>query len=472
MYSNQYKWIQIAQITLDCIISIASFILAGILRFANFQTFIDTISFKEFVLVIIIGSIISFVASGMYRNFFKRGYFHEFNRVFIYSFIIILLLPLYYFITKNDMALPRLTLLYFFIINLILIYITHIIIKKVYRIYMHGSRAWKLLVVVDSDSLDSTCWNIQNSSLKDRVTGVFVLDHQVEHPASLNGIPLITPPNTIIDYIIQNPMDEVLLSIVESRYVSDEIQTLRNQIVQSGTMFSLRLWPIIKDEPYVFRLTEFGNDYIMSFSDRKYNYLLILCKRIMDVIGSIIGLLITAVLSIFLIPAILIDSPGPVFFKQKRVGRNGRIFTIFKFRSMYKDAEDRKAALLENNEMKGLLFKIEDDPRITKVGKFIRKASLDEFPQFLNVLKGDMSLVGTRPPTLDEYKQYTYTQKKRLCFRPGITGIWQTSGRNNITDFNDVLQMDLKYIRDWSIYLDIKILLKTVLVVLLRKGAH
>ena len=472
MYSNQHKWIQIAQMTMDCVISILAFILAGIVRFKGLNPFVNTISFKEILLVIIIGSCISFVVCRMQKAFFQRGYFQELYRVFIYSILIILLISLYSFLTKNTIALSRLTLVYFFFINLVMVYSTHILVKKAYHIYKQGSKAWKLMVIADSDSVASTCRNIQNSNLKDRVTGIYILDNQIVDASILNGIPLITPSSTIIEYIIQTPMDEVLLSIVESRYISDEIQTLRNQLIQSGTMFSLRLWPVMKYEPYVLRLAEFGSDYILSFSDRKYNYALILCKRIMDIIGGVIGSLITVVLSIFLIPVILIDSPGPVFFKQKRVGRNGRVFTILKFRSMYKDAEERKAELMEKNKMKGLLFKIDDDPRTTRVGKFIRKTSLDEFPQFFNVLKGNMSLVGTRPPTLDEYKHYSYTQKKRLCFWPGITGIWQTSGRNNITNFDDVLQMDLQYIRDWSIYLDIKILLKTVLVVLLRKGAH
>ena len=127
--------------------------------------------------------------------------------------------------------------------------------------------------------------------------------------------------------------------------------------------------------------------------------------------------------------------------------------------------------MMKQNKMQGLLFKMDNDPRITKVGKFIRKTSLDEFPQFFNVLKGDMSLVGTRPPTVDEFKQYSFEEKKRLCFRPGITGIWQTSGRNNITDFHDVLEMDLRYIKQWSIYLDVKLILKTLVVALFGKGA-
>ena len=138
---------------------------------------------------------------------------------------------------------------------------------------------------------------------------------------------------------------------------------------------------------------------------------------------------------------------------------------------MYADAEKRKQELMSKNEMNGLMFKMTDDPRITKVGKFIRKTSIDELPQFFNVLKGDMSLVGTRPPTLDEYNQYESHHKRRLSMKPGITGMWQVSGRSNIEDFEDVVKLDVAYIDHWSIWLDIKILLKTVLVVFGHVGA-
>ena len=138
---------------------------------------------------------------------------------------------------------------------------------------------------------------------------------------------------------------------------------------------------------------------------------------------------------------------------------------------MYMDAEERKRELMEKNEMNGLMFKIKDDPRITKIGRFIRKTSIDEFPQFFNVLKGDMSLVGIRPPTVDEFEQYEEHHKRRLSLKPGITGMWQVSGRSDIQDFEDVVRMDLEYIDNWSVWLDIKILIQTVFVVFSHKGA-
>lgn len=194
-------------------------------------------------------------------------------------------------------------------------------------------------------------------------------------------------------------------------------------------------------------------------------------KRVIDIMGACVGILITGLISIVIVPLIKLDSKGPVFFKQDRVGVNGRIFKLYKFRSMTVDAEQKKAELAAQNEMNGNMFKMKNDPRVTKVGKFLRATSLDEFPQFFNVLKGNMSLVGTRPPTVDEVQGYQNWHRKRISIKPGITGMWQVSGRSEITDFDEIVGLDIQYIRNWNFFLDIKILFKTVWVMLARKGA-
>ena len=198
-----------------------------------------------------------------------------------------------------------------------------------------------------------------------------------------------------------------------------------------------------------------------------YHYI----KRGIDIILSGMAIVILSPLLLFLCIAIKLDTPGPILFKQKRVGKNGRYFSIYKIRSMYQDAEARKAELMEKNEMKGFMFKMTDDPSITKVGKFIRSTSIDELPQFWNVLKGDMSLVGTRPPTVDEFNQYEAHHKRRLSMKPGLTGLWQVSGRSNIEDFEEVVRLDCEYIDNWSIQLDIQIILKTIVVIFKKVGS-
>lgn len=199
----------------------------------------------------------------------------------------------------------------------------------------------------------------------------------------------------------------------------------------------------------------------------------LLVKRLMDIAGGLVGCIFTGIIYIFIAPIMKVKSPGPVFFSQVRMGKNGKPFKIYKFRSMYMDAEERKKELMEKNNIKdGLMFKMDDDPRIIKgIGHFIRKTSLDEFPQFWNILKGDMSLVGTRPPTMDEWDKYELHHRRRLAIKPGLTGMWQVSGRSEITDFEEVVELDTKYIEQWSIGLDIKILFKTVTVVFTGSGA-
>ncbi|PFR30845.1 multidrug MFS transporter [Bacillus cereus] len=189
-------------------------------------------------------------------------------------------------------------------------------------------------------------------------------------------------------------------------------------------------------------------------------------KRLMDIVGALCGLILLS--PIFLIVALLIkleDPKGPIFFKQIRVGKNEKEFGMYKFRSMVTDAEERLKDLLEHNEVSGAMFKMKEDPRVTKIGKFIRKTSIDELPQLLNVLKGDMSLVGPRPPLPREVKEYTSYDKQRLLVTPGCTGLWQVTERNSV-GFKEMVELDLEYIRNRSVFYDIKIVLKTVKVLL------
>ena len=194
-------------------------------------------------------------------------------------------------------------------------------------------------------------------------------------------------------------------------------------------------------------------------------------KRCLDIVGACVGLAFASCLFPFVALAIKLESPGPLFFGQTRVRENGRTFTCWKFRSMFQDAEARKQELMHLNEMEGAIFKIKNDPRVTRVGAFLRKTSLDELPQFWNVLTGEMSLVGTRPPTPNEVEGYQNWQRKRICMKPGITGLWQVSGRNSVTDFDEVVRLDLEYIDTWSLATDLRLILRTLKVVFLREGA-
>ena len=207
-------------------------------------------------------------------------------------------------------------------------------------------------------------------------------------------------------------------------------------------------------------------------------------KRALDILGGIVGSLAALIIMAIVGPKIKKASPGPILFTQERIGQNGKRFKMYKIRSMYLDAEARKAELMKQNRVSdGMMFKLDFDPRIignevlpdgshkTGIGEFIRNTSLDEFPQFFNVLMGQMSLVGTRPPTVDEWEKYEYHHRARLTIKPGLTGMWQVSGRSGITDFEEVVKLDTEYINNWSLGLDIRILLKTIVSVIKRDGA-
>lgn len=210
----------------------------------------------------------------------------------------------------------------------------------------------------------------------------------------------------------------------------------------------------------------------LSKEDVNQKQLYLLAKRLIDIVGSLIGLVF--LMPLFLIIAFAIkkeEKEGPVFFSQIRVGKNEKKFKMYKFRSMCVDAENKLTGLLKYNEVEGAMFKIKDDPRVTKIGYFIRKTSIDELPQLWNVLRGDMSLVGPRPPLTREVAKYTAYDKQRLLVKPGCTGVWQISGRNNI-GFYDMVDMDIKYIKNLSIFKDIKIILKTVYIMIKPNGAY
>ncbi len=298
--------------------------------------------------------------------------------------------------------------------------------------------------------------------------GLTVVDH----------VPVVGSQDDFMDWVKSVPLDEVYVNVPSS--YTEEMMPFINEMESMGLDVHMNV-PILElylsdgraGTPHIQKeLETVAGIPFVTLSEAHHSFDMMVIKRIMDIVGSIIGIIISIpVIALVAIP-LKLESPGPLFFKQIRVGLNGREFRIYKLRSMYKDAEQRKKELMARNKMSGQMFKVDNDPRITHVGRFIRRTSIDELPQFLNVLIGDMSLVGTRPPTKDEYKRYESRHLRRLSMKPGITGLWQISGRSNIRDFEKVVEYDTRYIDNWSIWLDIRILLKTVQVVITGRGAE
>ena len=292
---------------------------------------------------------------------------------------------------------------------------------------------------------------------------------------------MVADRESIVDYIHYNWVDEIYIdsSLEDESYYTK----LRNDIAKTGITLHtpIRTWDEEEGKEHI--LQKIGEKQVITSVINPVPAWKLLIKRLTDILGGIVGSIITIILTVFVAPAIYFSDPGPIFFTQTRVGENGKPFKIIKFRSMYKDAEAKKAELLAQSDVDDIMFKLKFDPRIIGcrknedgsikkgIGNIIRDTSIDEFPQFFNVLMGNMSLVGTRPPTVDEWERYDLHHRARLAVKPGITGLWQVSGRSNVEDFEKVVAFDTEYINNWSLWLDFKILLKTVVVVFKREGA-
>jgi len=385
------------------------------------------------------------------------------------NFFVFLVVTLLLFVVKNGDIVSRGASGVTVLINTILMVTINSLIKSVARKQLKGKGVLQMLVVTSSDRVDSVLDQLTKSNeWGRRIAGICILDDE-RQGQEINGIPVVANYYDVVDYVKKNICDEVLIHIP---YTSGKnLKDFINSIEEMGIKVYVNINLLDGVDAVSSRVSYVHGYPVVEFTTKTFPWNMLFIKRIIDICGALVGLLITAVVTIFVAPPLLIESPGPLFFKQKRVGRNGRYFMIYKFRSMYMDAEERKKELMAQNEMKGAMFKMTNDPRVTKVGKFIRATSIDELPQFWNVLKGDMSLVGTRPPTVEEFKEYSPYHKRRLSLKPGLTGMWQVSGRSDIEDFEEVVKLDLKYIDNWSIGLDIKIILKTIWVVFARVGS-
>ncbi len=335
------------------------------------------------------------------------------------------------------------------------------------------------LVIISTDKyIEETLEHLKNHSFGQyTVDGIVMLDSKKYRAGDeIGGYPVLCEVDELPTFVQRMWIDEVFVNLPDRRLSPELIKQITDMGIAMHRVIDFNL------DPHERKMVEQIAGYTcLTESVRIIQTSHYLAKRLIDIIGGLVGSLMTIVLTIILGPLIFFSDPGPIFFKQKRVGKGGRVFTMLKFRSMYKDAEERKAGLMsKNNIPDGKMFKIDNDPRVLGsgpdgtrmgIGRFIRKYSLDEFPQFFMVLKGDMSLVGTRPPTLDEWEKYGRSQRARMAIRPGLTGMWQASGRSDITDFDKVVELDMYYITHMSILLDLKLIIKTIKNILTGSGA-
>ncbi len=344
-----------------------------------------------------------------------------------------------------------------------------------------------LLVATTADRADEVIADLRREPRSDlHISGIVMMDGGVHERVDelfqqrYQEIPVVATERSLIEYICRQWVDEILF-VLPNR---EAYQPLMQQIAESGIAVHESLGRAKSEIGKKQIVEKLGGYTVMTTSTNCVTFRQAFIKRALDIVGGGLGSVLALLAILIIGPVIFVQSPGPILFKQVRVGRNGRRFHFLKIRSMVMDAEAMKQQLMEQNRVKdGMMFKLDFDPRIIGakrlpdgrikkgIGNFIRDWSIDELPQFFNVLRGDMSLVGTRPPTVDEWERYQLHHRARMAFRPGITGLWQVSGRSNITDFEEVVRLDTKYISEWDFGLDCRIMLATIKAVLGKEGA-
>ena len=467
-------------IFMDLCCIVIAFIIADWFRHeAIINLYTDEIYRNTIIFIVLLDLCVS-VVSESYKGVLKRGYYLEFNAVLKQTIIAELGTGLYLFSIDNGHNFSRIVLYLMGIIYTGLTYLTRILWKKHLKSKMAEEGEHSLYIVTNENSAEDVIRNVRenNYNLYD-INGLVIIDKDMTG-SWISGIPVVAELKDASAYICQKWVDEVFINVDEDYPFPQE---LMDELLEMGMVVHQNLAKIKNMQGQKQMIETVGGYTVLTTSMNFATDRQAFAKRTLDIVGGLVGCILTGIIYIFIAPAIYISSPGPIFFSQVRIGQNGKPFKMYKFRSMYMDAEERKAELMAQNKMSdGRMFKLDFDPRVignkilpdgrkkTGVGEFIRKTSLDEFPQFWNVLKGDMSLVGTRPILQDELEQYELHHRARIATKPGITGMWQVSGRSNITDFEEVVRLDTEYITKWNFGLDIKILLQTVKTVLKREG--
>ena len=416
-----------------------------------------------------------------YKGVLKRGYYKDFVVTAQHGIILGACLLLYLFMLQEGQQYSRLALVLNIVIYILLTYLVRELWKHLLRKKMEDGENRSLLLVVSADVVSSVVESMkEHNYARYKIAGIAVIDKEMTGKY-IDGVKVVANMENAAEYVCKEWIDEVL--IVTSGVVPYP-KELIEQFTETGVTVHLNLAKVQSVPGKKQFVEKIGPYTVLTTSINYASSFQLFLKRVMDIMGGLVGCTITVLLLPFVGTAIYLASPGPIFFAQERVGKNGKRFKMYKFRSMYMDAEARKAELMKDNRLgDGKMFKLDFDPRVignkilpdgshkTGIGDFIRRTSLDEFPQFFNVLKGDMSIVGTRPPLISETNLYELHHKARLAIKPGITGMWQVSGRSDITDFEEVVRLDREYISNWNIGMDIKILVKTVMVVLKEDGS-
>ena len=463
---------------LDIICLDIAFMVAYFFRHVGLNFYMAKLYMRLCIVLVVIDIAVLFFTNN-YKGIIQRNHWQELIAVAQHITVVEFLLLLFEYLAQETAILSRTVFLVSWWLAIALCFICRCTWKNfVRKRVMSEKNQASMLLITTENRLGELAAKLRQKNYREfRIGSVSILDDNAYGKDNIieANIPIIYGKDTLLEYIRQNVVDEVFIDVYQDK---KQLTELTDIFLQMGIVVHVGMGFLPENLPNAF-MDRIGEADAITASINTATGWQLSVKRITDIVGAVVGLAIMGVAFIFVAPIIKRQSPGPVFFKQKRVGKNGRTFYIYKFRSMYMDAEERKKELMAQNEMQGLMFKMDNDPRIIGsekgpgkgIGNFIRKTSIDELPQFWNILKGDMSLIGTRPPTVNEYEQYDLHHKIRLSMKPGLTGMWQVSGRSDITDFEEVVRLDTEYIEHWSIGLDLKILFKTIKVVFEGEGS-
>ncbi len=436
--------------------------------------------YRAYVVLLVLSDAAVAVMLNSFHNVLKRSVGKEIIATMKHCLVVFAIMAVFMFATQTGATYSRMTLGLTLLFHLVIGFTSRMLWKRVARRYGENKKnRQSMLVVLENETAEEMLGRLKAHTMEGYEIVGAVLRGGTDQK-EICGVPVVASMNDAAAYICREWIDEVY---IDCSATEPDIAKLMDDCSQMGVPVHYHVPAVSRQGTKRFAET-IGGTTVLTTSINYATPIQLFVKRLFDILGGIVGSVFALLIMLIVGPIIKLKSPGPILYTQTRIGKNGKPFKIYKIRSMYMDADERKKELMAQNRVKdGMMFKLDFDPRIigneilpdgtkkTGIGEFIRKTSLDEFPQFFNVLAGQMSLVGTRPPTLDEWEKYELHHRARMSIKPGITGMWQVSGRSEITDFEEVVKLDTEYILNWSYGLDLKILFRTVTAVLGHKGA-